>query len=149
MNENKIFSVGKPGRVILARADEGRELTSFILDLARQLEITSGIINAVGAISYAELITPDLDNPKHEGRELKVNEPCEILAVGNLVKETDDSYVVHLHCTLARQDTSALAGHVVKATALYFVEISILEGIGLTAVRRQDPLTTFKVLHFD
>lgn len=144
--DNIANASGKIGRTIWARIDDGFELVESLQRLALEHHISHGTVQVIGAIKYIELITPNLENPKHEGREQKVEEPCEIMAIGNIVPSATGEPVMHLHCTLARQNTTALSGHVIKALALYFLEISITEALDMNAVRIYDPVTTFNVL---
>lgn len=146
---NQKSAGGSVGRTFWARVDEGNEIIASVLSVVDENSIDNATLTCIGAINHARLITPDLANPRHDGREKEVDEPCEIMAVGNITRSDQGKAIVHLHCTLARQDTSALAGHLVSATALYFVEVSIIEELSIRAIRKQDPDTGFWVLEVE
>ncbi|MFX1384847.1 MAG: PPC domain-containing DNA-binding protein, partial [Promethearchaeota archaeon] len=108
-----------------------------IIDIVKKYEITSGIINCIGALKKFSIGFYDLNLKDYKIKIFEEN--VELTScIGNIAYKEDDP-VIHLHVTLGRSDYSIIGGHlsqpsIVSVTA----EVNIIE-IDQKLTRSVDP----------
>lgn len=117
--------------------DDGDRVVSGLEGFARRHDVRGAHVRALGAFREATLAYFSWDAKDYE--ELPVREQVEVAAlIGNVGRGPDGGVLVHLHCVLGRRDGSAVAGHLMEATARPTLELVLVdEGEELT--RRPDP----------
>ena len=134
---------GNIGRVLVFRLPPGVDL----MDAVREQVEAAGFRSAVvlgGAASLQRAVLRNVKSyPKQwpitdENRQYTAVEgPLELLALsGNLARNPDGSFMVHLHATVSGTDGTVRGGHVVKgATVFSTAEIAIAELTGMVLTR--------------
>ena len=122
------------------RLRRGADLLLSIREIAREKHIAAGVIlSAVGCISLGRL----RDASGVTIREIA--EHCEILSLDGTVSEER----CHLHLGLAREDLSAIGGHLCPGCIINTTcELIIAELPGITIQEEQDPETGYDELIF-
>ena len=131
------YTVGVPGRVVLARIDHGEELLGALTTLAEREKIETALVLVLGALASGEMaqgptsltLPPvPLFSGFADGREL--------LGVGTLLTE-DERAVLHLHGATGRAGATAIGCLRGEARVYATVEVVLLE-LALEAARRAE-----------
>jgi predicted DNA-binding protein with PD1-like motif len=119
----------------LIRFHTGEEVFSGLVAFAKQAGITAAWVNALGAMSSAELGYWDAEARQY--MRLPVEEEVEVAALVGNIARFDGEPIPHLHATLTRRDFSALGGHLFKGVAGATVEVYVRNypNVGLTRAR--------------
>ena len=115
----------KFGDVYAVRLEKGEEISECIKRIARENDITLGVVSGIGASNDATLGVLDLGTGVYERTEIK--EDCEITSlIGNITVKNGEPYV-HLHITVAGKGGNVYGGHLLKtvisATAEIFITV--------------------------
>jgi predicted DNA-binding protein with PD1-like motif len=132
----------KRGRSLLIRLDHGSDIIAEITKVAEDLEIETGVLSAIGALSSAEL--GNYDQVKHEYGKMQVEEPVELVSCSGNVSIRDGQPFVHAHAVLADRDGKVLGGHLMKG-CVFAAEVYLQELLGGSLVRVHDPTTGLKL----
>ncbi|MDP2856599.1 MAG: DNA-binding protein [Bacillota bacterium] len=134
---------GNIGRVLVFRLPPGLDL----MDAIRKQVEAAGFKSAVVLGGAASLRRAVLRNVKSSPKEWPITDenrhyttvegPLELLALsGNLARNADRSFMVHLHATVSGADGAVHGGHVVKgAIILSTGEIAVAELTGMVLTR--------------
>ena len=108
----------------MARLDHGRDIIGQITDLAVEKEIETGFLNAIGALSRAELGYYDQAPQKYV--KIQIGEAVKWPPVGN-ISLRDGQAFVHAHAVLSDREGRVWGGHLtsgpVFAAELYVQEL--------------------------
>lgn len=124
-------------RIIIGKVEPNEDLIKSIIEIVKKYEITSGIINCIGALKKFSIGFYDLNLKDYKMKTFEEN--VELTScIGNIAYKEDDP-VIHLHVTLGRSDYSIIGGHlsqpsIVSVTA----EVNIIE-IDQKLTRSVDP----------
>jgi len=134
---------GSIGRVLVFRLPPGTDM----MDAIREQVEAAGFKSAVVLGGAASLKSAVLRNVKSFPRQWPITDenrqytpvegPLELLALsGNLARNPDGSFMVHLHATVSGTDGTVRGGHVVKgAIILSTAEIAVAELTGMVLTR--------------
>ena len=141
------YSVGKPGRVIVARLYEGEEIFESIETIARKEGIRSAAVMITGGIRKADIVVgPETEKPKIIPRHTDFEGPGEVLGVGTIYWN-DDNPKLHLHTAIGKDDEVTVGCPRTGTHTFLILEVTIIEITGIDAKRILDPATGFKLLN--
>ncbi len=113
----------KKGNTIVARLFEGEDLIPSVLKICGKEGITSGRVQAIGAVQRAILGYFDIQKKKYVHFECKGEV---VSCMGNIAeKEGEKEIMVHAHAVIADASGMCKGGHVVTAEASATLEIFI------------------------
>ncbi|MEM4500372.1 MAG: DNA-binding protein [Candidatus Woesearchaeota archaeon] len=120
----------------LFRLPEGDDLIEGLVNFAKQKEILTGVIFAIGAVKDVVLAYYDFEEKRY--KEIELDGTYELVsAIGNIsVKE--DNIFVHLHTTVANSQGKIYGGHLMKAKVVV-AEVLIEKMIGNPLYRKLQP----------
>jgi len=109
------LSLLKEESLIVFRLEDGKDVIESMRRVAKQNQITSGlVIGGIGMLRDFEIGFYSREKMSYVTN--RFNEPVELLSFsGNISKRNNESFF-HLHVALAREDASAIGGHLEKAT---------------------------------
>jgi len=128
-----------PGRSVVARLPFGADLLAAVAAVVEEHGVEAGALQGVGALRRARLAFYDQRRQTYE--ELDFDEPLEIVALLGNVSRRDGDVAVHAHAALARNDGTALGGHVVAGCEVFACELVVVELIGRPLERGHDKQT--------
>jgi hypothetical protein len=120
----------------LLRFMTGEEIVTGLTAFAAQADITAAWVNALGALSRAELGYWDPEARTY--LRLPVEEDVEVAALVGNVSRVDGAPFPHLHATLSRRDFSTLGGHLFLGVAGATVEMRLRTYPEIKLVRGPD-----------
>jgi predicted DNA-binding protein with PD1-like motif len=140
------YSVGRVGRVVVARLFEGEDLHACIEQIAREGEIRCAAVLITGGFRTADVVVgPRQEQPRIEPRFQAFTGPGEVLGVGTLYWD-DSGPKLHIHTAIGK-DGQSLVGCPRRNTRTFLVlEVTILEIAGIEAARRFDPKSGMNLL---
>ncbi len=141
--------MGRPGKVIVARAEHGKNLLQEIENIALKEKVTAAIVYLVGAVQGASIVAgPVQRSLPPEAWWVNLDDGHELLGIGTLFSDGQKP-LLHLHASFGRGRES-LTGCVRGNTPVYMVsEIIMLEILGTGAIRATDDDSGLKILDFD
>ncbi|MCD4830588.1 MAG: DUF296 domain-containing protein [Anaerohalosphaeraceae bacterium] len=142
------YAIGRPGRIITVVLSEGEELYESIESLAAKEDIHSAAIFITGGFREAGVVVgPKTENPIVADMR-KFTGPGEALGVGTIYCDDRGVPKMHLHAGIGRGD-KVMAGCPRGGVKIFLtLEITIIEISGITAARKPDPQSGFKLLTF-
>jgi predicted DNA-binding protein with PD1-like motif len=140
------YSVGKPGRVIVARLFEGENLYESIESIAKKEKIQSAAVFITGGFRNADVVVgPKEERPKIVGNFKQFAGPGEVLGVGTLYCD-DEGPKLHIHTAIGKGDETVVGCPRGGATTFLILEVTIIEILGIKAARTFDRETGVKLL---
>lgn len=133
------YQVGRTGRVVVARFDDGDDVLESIMNISRLENIRAAVFHLVGGMKSGRFVVgPETEQlpPKPMWRE--IGESHEILAIGTIFYEGSEPKV-HLHAAFGKGD-NVRVGCLRQASETFLVlEAVITEIEGVNAERVMDP----------
>ncbi len=130
------YSIGKPGRIIAVKLDEGEKLYESIESLAERENINCGAVFITGGLRRANVVVgPKQENPIVPDFK-NFTGPGEVLGVGTLYRDDEDKPKMHLHCAAGKRDEIIAGCPRGGAEVFLILEITIIEFEGITGVRK-------------
>jgi uncharacterized protein len=117
----------------LVRLEKGEKLIESLTALVKKEKIPSCWINAVGAVSSAQLGFYHLDKKEYEWHLFY--ELMEITGLQGNITFNAKEPVFHIHGTFSKQDMSAIGGHVKELTIAGTCEILLHRWYGKELTR--------------
>lgn len=134
------YQTGRPGRVVVAKFDDGDDVLGGLTSIARDENIKSGVVYLVGGMKGGRFVVgPQQDGvmpPVPSWREL--SESHEILAFGTIFWMGDQPKV-HLHGAYGKHDSVKVGCMRENSEAFLILEAVIMELDGIDAKRELDP----------
>ena len=134
---------GNISGVYLLRINEGESVVECIREFLRLHDIKTASISLVGAVSWVDIVTPDVSKKTMPDRQSHIDKHMEIIGHGNVVEGE-----AHIHAAFGEKGGNGHCGHLVEAEAFVFVEATI-QVIDSINVRRVVDDSGFKGLVFD
>lgn len=123
-------------RFHMGRLVPGDDLLTSLTEAARELDISSGYVWALGTVRRGVLGFFDQDDREYV--ELTFDEPLEIVTChGNISQQGEDT-VLHLHMTVSDELGQAYGGHVMPGNEVLVAECCIAEFDGEPLLRRRE-----------
>ena len=140
------YQVGKPGRIIVVRFNDGDDILGGLMEIVRKENIRAACFNVVGGIKKGRFVVgPETEQmpPVPVWREL--NESHEALGFGTIFWQ-EDQPKVHFHGAYGKKD-SVKAGCLREGSETFLVlEAVITEILDVNAVRELDPASGMSLL---
>lgn len=150
----KLLTDDPGGRRYVLVFSPGDEIMAEVKRFAEAERLRAAEFTGIGALESAKLAA--FDPEAKEYVDIPVNEQTELASMNGritLPKDSDvdnppDERQLHVHCTLARRDGSAIGGHVLEATVRPTCEVFVSETAGHLA-RREDDYSGLPVIWID
>jgi predicted DNA-binding protein with PD1-like motif len=140
------YSVGRPGRVIVARFDHGEEIVSGMKKLVGESGVNSGVIFFLGALRAGETVAgPREDTLPPVPHWLSFDHTREVVGIGTVFPAGGEP-AIHLHGALGRGEESFMVCLRRMAEVYLILEVIILEILGTPAIRVKDPNSDIRLL---
>ncbi|MCQ2462321.1 MAG: DNA-binding protein [Clostridia bacterium] len=111
------------GDTAVLRLEIGEDIIESVSALCKKEKIEAAYITGIGALRYAAVGVYNMATGVYNER--LYDEFCEVTGLCGNASTMDGETYIHLHASLARQDTSVVGGHlkkgVVGATAEIFI----------------------------
>jgi predicted DNA-binding protein with PD1-like motif len=124
--------------------DTGDEVTSGLLDFARQHAVAGAYFTAIGAFREVTLGYWRWETKKYE--RIPVREQVEVLSLaGNVALGPDGGPKVHAHVVVGKADGTAHGGHLLEGYVRPTLEVMLVESVQHLR-RTHDPATGLALL---
>ena len=134
------YQIGRTGRVVVARFDDGEDVLGGIVKLAKDEDIRAGVVYLVGGMKGGKFVVgpeeEDARPPKPVWRAL--TQSHEVLAFGTIFWEGSEPRV-HLHGAYGKRDEVRVGCMRKDSEAFLILEAVIMEIDGVDAKRVLDP----------
>ena len=143
------YQIGKPGRVVVARFEDGDDVLAGLSEIVRREEIRAAQFQILGGLRKGRFVV----GPEREGMPpvpvwRGVDQSHEVVAAGTIFWEGDEPRV-HCHGTYARGD-SVKSGCLREDTETFLVlEAVVTEITGVVARRVLDPASGMVLLQLE
>lgn len=141
------YQIGKVGRVVVARFEDGDDLLASLVDIARAESIKAAVVYLVGGLKGGRFVVgPETEGelpPKPIWREL--TESHEIIGFGTIFWEGDEPKV-HLHGAYGKRDSVKVGCLRADSSTFLVLECIVMEIEGVTARRELDPAVGLALL---
>jgi predicted DNA-binding protein with PD1-like motif len=140
------YQVGEPGRVIVARFDDGDAVLDGLNDIVRKENIRAGIVYLVGGMKKGGFVVgPETEEMPPVPIWRNLDESHEIVGIGTIFWQGEEPKI-HFHGTFAKRD-KVMAGCLRRQAETFLVlEAVIMEIKGINAVRELDPAVGLALL---
>ena len=128
----------RQGRGFLARLNHGTDIIGQITDLAREKEIETGSLSAIGALSRAELGYYDQVSQRYD--KIRIDSPVELVSCLGNISQRDGLPFVHAHAVLSDREGNVWGGHLNSGT-VFATELYMQELLGPRLERVPDAIT--------
>jgi predicted DNA-binding protein with PD1-like motif len=140
------YSVGKAGRVVVARLFEGEELYDSVEQIARLEDIRCAAVLITGGFRQADVVVgPKREQPRIEADFQPFAGPGEALGVGTIYCD-DTGPKLHLHAAMGKVGSNLIGCPRGGARIFLILEVTIIEIAGIDAKRKLDPKTGWNLL---
>ncbi|MFX1273547.1 MAG: PPC domain-containing DNA-binding protein [Promethearchaeota archaeon] len=124
------------GRVIVGKVLPNEDIIDAISELAIENNITSGLVNIIGALKKATIGFFDLNKKEYNFKTFE--EPFEIISCMGNIAYSIRGPIIHLHISLGREDFSVIGGHLSQPSIISITgEVYIYE-INTKIIRSED-----------
>jgi len=131
------YQVGKPGRMVVARLEEGDPVYESIETICSDESITSAVFWVIGGVKNVAVVTGPIDQ---DARPITVvterlDNVQEILGTGTVFPNGEDIPKVHMHASLGHDSHTVTGCPRVNLDSWLITEIIIQEITGIEAKR--------------
>lgn len=114
-----------PERTYAVIFEEGDEVASGLLQVARRENLAGSRFSGIGAFSSAILGYFDLE--RHDYKRIPIAEQVEVVSLLGNIALSDGEPKIHAHVVLAKRDGSAHGGHLLEAHVRPTLEVIVTE----------------------
>ena len=140
------YQIGQTGRVVVARLSEGEDLYESIEAIARKEDIRAAAVLITGGIRKADVVVgPKTEIPNIEPDFKRFTGPGEVLGIGTLYWD-EEKPILHIHTAMGKGEAITVGCPRGGAEIFLILEVTIIELKGITATRKLDAETQFKLL---
>jgi len=132
------YRIGRTGRIILARFEDGEDFIGKISDLAIKENIKNAIFYLLGGIKKGRIVVgPETEDipPKPVWKEIQ--ESHEVLGIGTIFWQKDEPKI-HLHGAFGKKEVTNVGCLRENAETFLVIETVIIEIEGIDARREFD-----------
>ncbi len=109
------MSFRKEGKLVVFRLEDGKDVIESLKRVAKENQVQSGVVlSGIGMLRDFEISF--YSREKMDYITSRFNEPVEILSFSGNISMRNNENFFHLHVALAKEDNSAIGGHLEKAT---------------------------------
>ena len=143
------YEIGRVGRVIVARFDDGDEILGSLKELAIREEIKCAVFYLVGGLTGARIVVgprEDVMPPVPVWKEL--TESHEAMGVGTIFWGDGEPHI-HFHGAYGKKESVKSGCLRERAHAFIVMEAIVMEISGVEAVREVDPRSAMMLLKIE
>ncbi|MEM1515845.1 MAG: DUF296 domain-containing protein [Candidatus Bathyarchaeia archaeon] len=134
----------KGQREFFCRLPYDSDLLLTLKELARKLNVRTGIFILLGALKTATLLYYVQNEKRY--KKITFDFPLEIASgIGNIAVINDD-LIIHAHVVLADKEGKCYGGHLTEGSKIFSCEVYLRE-ITPTIYRKYDPITGLNLFH--
>ncbi len=140
------YQIGKTGRVIVARFEDGEDALKNIADIAKKENIRSAVLYLIGGLRQGRVVVgPEKEElpPKPVWKEIK--ESHEVLGIGTIFWLKDDPKI-HFHGAFGKKDMIKVGCLRETSETFLVLEAVIIEIEGIDARREFDQASGLTLL---
>lgn len=140
------YAVGSIGRVIVARFEDGDDVSEHLTALARKEGIRSAVFTLIGGVKAGKIVVGPEDEalpPKPIWRTIE--ESTEVLGIGTVFWQGDEPKI-HVHGSFGKRDTVKVGCLRGASETFLVLEAVVFEIAGVRARREIDPRTGLSLL---
>ena len=146
VHEKMNYRIGEPGRIVVARFEDGDQILQGLGDIAKRENIRAAVFYLVGGMKGGRYVVgPEREEmpPVPVWREL--NESHEIVGLGTIFWQGDEPKL-HFHGAYAKRDNVKAGCMRENAETFLVLEAIIMEIEGVNAMRELDPISGMALL---
>jgi predicted DNA-binding protein with PD1-like motif len=132
------YQIGRIGRIVVARFEDGEDILSNVIDIAKKENIKNAVLYLVGGIKKGRIVVgPEQEElpPKPIWREIQ--ESHEVVAIGTIFCQEDEPKI-HLHGAFGKRDTVHVGCLRETSETFLVIEAIFLEIEGIDSRRAFD-----------
>jgi len=134
----------KINRVIVGKVEPDEDLIDSIIQMIKDHDIKSGLINCIGALKKFTIGYFDINSKSYIKKTY--DDYVELVSCMGNISFKDDQPVVHLHFSLGTRDYNIIGGHLIQPTIVSITgEVYIFE-IDQKLIRVNDPKLNLSLL---
>lgn len=140
------YQIGKTGRVVVARFEDGEDVLGGLQKIAADEEIQAAVVYLIGGMKQGRFVVgPEKEQlpPRPVWRQL--DESHEVLAIGTIFHEGDVPKV-HLHGAFGKGDAVRVGCLREQSETFLVLEAVIMEIDNVLARREPDPASGLSLL---
>lgn len=140
------YQTGKPGRVVVARFEDGEDILENIIGIAKKENIRSAIFYLIGGIKAGRVVVgPEEEElpPKPLWRDIK--ESHEVLGIGTIFWQENEPKI-HFHGAFGKRDVIKVGCLRGSSETFLVLEAVITEIEGIDAKRELDQASGLTLL---
>jgi len=118
--------------------DKGEDAVASILKFARDSDVRSAQVSAIGA--FSEIVLGFFDPGRKRFVEIPIREQVEVLTLTGNLAEQDGQPRLHAHVAVGKRDGSAHGGHLLRGIVFPTLEAVVIE-VAAELRRKSDPET--------
>jgi predicted DNA-binding protein with PD1-like motif len=118
--------------------DKGEDAVASILTFARDSDVRSAQVSAIGA--FSEIVLGFFDPGRKRFVEIPIREQVEVLTLTGNLAEQDGQPRLHAHVAVGKRDGSAHGGHLLRGIVFPTLEAVVIE-VAAELRRKSDPET--------
>jgi predicted DNA-binding protein with PD1-like motif len=140
------YQIGKTGRVVVARLEDGEDVIGSLQKIASDEEIRAAVVYLIGGMKRGRFVVgPEEEKlpPRPLWRQL--DESHEVVAIGTVFYE-GDSPKVHLHGAFGKRDDARVGCLREQSEAFVVIEAVMMEIEDVLGRREPDPASGLSLL---
>ncbi len=140
------YSIGRVGRVVVARLFEGEDLHACVDQIARAEQIRCATVLITGGFRTAAVVVgPEREKPQIVPKFQPFTGPGEVLGTGTLFWD-DQGPRLHIHTAIGKHGESLIGCPRHDTKTFLILEVTIIEIEGIEGTRQFDPSSGMKLL---
>jgi predicted DNA-binding protein with PD1-like motif len=129
---------GHPQKVHVVVLQTGEEAVTTLLDFARDEDVRSAQVTAIGA--FSDIVLGFYDPEKRRYEEIPIREQVELLTLSGNLTEEDGEHRLHASVAVGKRDGTAHGGQLVRGLVRPTLEVIVVE-VAAELRRKVDPET--------
>jgi uncharacterized protein len=140
------YQTGTPGRVVVARFEDGEDILDNIISIAKSEDIGSAILYLIGGIRQGRVVVgPEKDELPPDPVWKDINESHELLGIGTIFRQENEPRI-HFHGAFGKKDMVKVGCLRGGSETFLVVEAVIIELKGIEARRELDKASGLSLL---
>ena len=134
----------KVSRVIIGKVEPDEDLIDSIIQMIKDHDIKSGLINCIGALKKFTIGYFDINSKSYLQKTYE--DYVELVSCMGNISFKDDQPIVHLHISLGTRDYNLIGGHLIQPTIVSITGEVYLFEIDQKLIRANDPKLNLSLL---
>jgi uncharacterized protein len=143
------YTEGALGRVFAIRLEQGERMPDVLEQFAAEQRVASGFALMVGGVDEGSrlVVGPEDGNARPVNPMVReVPGVCEVAALGLIFPDETGRPMLHMHAACGREGSTTTGCIRAGVVTWQVLELLLVEITGLTAARRPDAATGFRLL---